>query len=144
MVYSRILVTLDNSPSDRVILDHIKPLARLASSEIVLVHVADGFVARHQEVLDLHDSEEITADRRYLEKQEELLRAEGLQARACLVCGEPPTEILKVAENEKCDLIAMATHGHGPLADLVLGSVAETVRHKTNIPLLLVRDPNRR
>jgi nucleotide-binding universal stress UspA family protein len=144
MVYKNILVTLENSETDEVILGHIKPLARLANSKLLLLHVADGFVARHQELLDLHDSEEIQKDRDYLETQCERLRQDGFEARSRLECGDPPAEILRVAEEECCELIAMATHGHGPMADFILGSVAEAVRHRTDIPLLLVKDPRRK
>ncbi len=141
MVYATILVTLENSESDQVILRHIRPLAKLAGSKLLLMHVADGFVARHQELLDLHDSEEIAGDRLYLETECAKLRAEGFEAQAVLERGEPAEQILRVAQEEKCELIAMATHGHGAMADFILGSVAHEVRHRTSLPLLLVRDP---
>jgi manganese transport protein len=56
-----------------------------------------------------------------------------------LALGDPPAEILKVAEGEHCDLIAMAGHGHRLLGDLFHGSTITQVRHKTLIPILLVR-----
>lgn len=141
MAYKTILVTLENSATDEVILEHIKPLARLAGARLILMHVADGFVARHQELLDLHDSPEIERDREYLETRRAKLQAEGFEVAVVLERGDPPPQILKYAEEQRCDLIAMATHGHGAIVDFFLGSVAAEVRHRTNIPLLLVRDP---
>ena len=55
--------------------------------------------------------------------------------------GDPSSEITSAAEREKCDLIAMATHGHKLLGDMIHGSVATSVRHKSMVPVLLVRAP---
>ncbi len=138
-MYRTILVPLENSGADATILEHIRGLARMASSRVVLIHVADGFVARNQDVLNLEDSEEIRVDREYLEARRDELAAEGFSVSAILAKGDPAKEILAAAEREGCDLIAMATHGHGPIPDLVLGSVASAVRHKTGVPVLMVR-----
>lgn len=138
-MYSHILVPLDNSPTDSAILGHIRPLAKLTGARLTLVHVADGFMARNQENLGLDESAEMRADRAYLEKCEAELAAEGFQVRSLLACGEPSTQIVEIAEREHCDLIAMSTHGHRLISDLILGSVASEVRHMTEIPVLLVR-----
>ena len=138
-MYRTILIPLDNSPADETILAHIRPLARLMKSKIVLVHVADGFAARTQRTLNLEDSQEIKEDRAYLERRSEQLRAEGLDVSSELRQGEPAREILTVADRVGCDLIAMSTHGHGPIKDVILGSVASDVRHRTDIPVLLIR-----
>ena len=45
-MYDTILVTLDGTPSDRAIIEHVKQLAKLAHSRLVLLHVADGWAAR--------------------------------------------------------------------------------------------------
>lgn len=138
-MYRTILIPLENSPADEAILTHIRPLARLHGSRLVLVHVADGFVARYQEQLDLQDSQEMRGDREYLERKRHELEGEGFDVTAYLACGEPTQRILELAEREKCDLIAMSTHGHGFIKDLFLGSVAAGVRHRTDIPVLLLR-----
>lgn len=138
-MYGTILIPLDISETDEAILAHVRVLARLAGSSLVLIHVADGFAARHQEALNLHDSTEITEDRTYLLRREKELAAEGFTVRAVLEKGDPTTRILAVAAREKPDLIAMATHGHRLLGDLVRGSVAEQLRHRTDIPILMVR-----
>ncbi len=142
-MYKKILVTLDNSPADETILPHVAELARHFGSEILLLHVADGFAARQFNQLKLAESEEIKNDRRYLEKTAEHLRAKKLAVEIKLAMGSPPVEILKIAEAEKCDLIAMAGHGHRLLGDLVHGSTINEVRHKTCIPLLILRAPKK-
>ncbi len=140
LMYKKILVTLDISSADKKILGHIRPLAKLTGAEIILVHVADGFGSQLQEQLNLQDSEEIKKDRAYMDQAIAQLLSEGFLARSILVKGQGPVEgILWVAKENNCDLIAMATHGHGPVKDLILGSVAENLRHKTSIPILMVR-----
>ena len=138
-MYKLILVPLEVSGADRTILEHVRQLARHFGAKLVLVHVADGFAARHQEQLNLADSEEIEHDRAYLEQIRQQLAAEGFEVEAHLACGEPADEILKLAEAIGADLIAMATHGHRFVRDLLSGSVASQVRHRTDIPVLLVR-----
>jgi nucleotide-binding universal stress UspA family protein len=136
-MYKKILVPLDNSNTDKVIIDHIRKLARLMNSEIIFIHVADGFMARNQR--DLGESDEMRSDYRYLKECENELLTDGYNVRSILRYGEPYKEILSVAESEKCDLIAMATHGHRYLNDIILGSVATEVRHGTHIPVLQIK-----
>ncbi len=138
-MYRTILIPLENSPADQTILEHIKPLARLMASRVILAHVADGFVARNQEQLDLAESEEMRNDVAYLEERREQLAAEGFEVTSRLACGDPADQILALAQSENCDLIAMSTHGHRFLKDVLLGSVANNVRHRTDIPVLMVR-----
>jgi len=78
-------------------------------------------------------------DRAYLEKVAVQLRGNGLSVETLLALGNPPTEILKVAEREHCDLIAMTGHGHRLFGDLFYGSTITEVRHRTSIPILVVR-----
>lgn len=138
-MYKTILVPLDTTKTDEAILAHVRGLAAFAGASVVLVHVADGFAARNQEALNLQDSQEMDEDRAYLAKCERELAGAGLRVRSVLEKGDPTTGILAVVAREKPDLIAMATHGHGLIADLVRGSVAEQLRHKTNVPILMVR-----
>ncbi len=138
-MYKQILIPLENSPADNKILDHIRVLAKFLNSGLVLVHVADGYAARLQNDLNLEDSEEIKNDQRYLEQMKEGLVKEGFRVKTYLVQGEPSDEILAIAQKENCDLIAMSTHGHRFLKDFILGSVAESIRHRTDIPILMIR-----
>ena len=144
-MYRRILVPLEHSAYDDAILEHVRKLARVCDSSLVLIHVADGWAARHQRHLDLRESEEMQQDRAYLERLAEALEGEGFSVDAILGGGDPGEEITAAAEREGCDLIAMSTHGHRFIKDLLYGSVAEKVRHRSTIPVLLVRgSPARR
>ncbi len=138
-MYRKILVALENSRADESLLPHITKLARQSGSELLLVHVADGWVARNFNQLKLAESEEMKADQTYLDETAAKLRAEGLVVVTRLPLGDPPTEILKTAAAERCDLIAMTSHGHRLIGDLIYGSTINEVRHRTNIPVLLVR-----
>jgi nucleotide-binding universal stress UspA family protein len=138
-MYSRILVTLENSAADACILKHVRELAGNLHSEVILIHVADGFAARNQTSLQLRESEEMRSDMNYLEQCRSQLEEAGIAVDAVLASGDPAAEIVAAAEREQVDLIAMATHGHRFLNDLVRGSVANEVRHRSRVPVLLVR-----
>ena len=137
-MFKKILVALDNSRTDRAMFPHITELARIHGSELLLVHVADGWAARNYDRFDLSDSEEMKVDRAYLEKMATDLRGQGFEVKAQLELGEPAAGILKISDEEKCDLIAMTTHGHRFLEDLLYGSTITQVRHRANVPVLLV------
>jgi nucleotide-binding universal stress UspA family protein len=139
-MYKKIIVPLDNSATDETILIHIRKLAQLTHAQLILVHVADGFAARLQDQLNLADSKEIKDDQAYLDQVCAGLQKEGFKARAILVQDKEPVDgILSVAQGEGCDLIAMATHGHQFIEDMILGSVADKLRHNTDIPILMIR-----
>jgi manganese transport protein len=138
-MYRRILVALDTTASDQELLPHIVQFAKLAQSQLLLLHVADGWVARNFEQLNLAESQEMKEDWQYLEETAARLRTEsGLEIETRLALGNPPTQILHVAEQEKCDLIALASHGHRLVGDIIHGSTIDTVRHKVRVPLLIV------
>ena len=140
-MYKKILVTLENSRTDEAILRHIELLAQPLGSRLLLVHVADGWMARHRDRLNLAESEEMRIDRAYLESVRARFESAGIPAETQLLWGEPADEIVKVAESTGVDLIAMSTHGHRFLADLVYGSTANKVRHTVDIPVLLLKAP---
>ncbi len=138
-MYKKILIALENGPADQTILPHVAELAAKFQSELLLLHVADGFAARCYEQLKLAESEEIKGDRDYLETAAQGLRQQGLAVKTQLAMGDPPAEILRVADAENCDLIAMTSHGHRFFGDLFHGSTITQVRHHTQIPLLVLR-----
>ena len=111
-MFKKILVALDNSRTDRAMFPQITELARIHGSELLLVHVADGWAARNYNRFDLADSEEMKVDRAYLEKMATELRGQGFEVKAQLELGDPAAGILKISDEEKCDLIGMPTHGH--------------------------------
>jgi len=138
-MYHHILIPLENSPADKTILAHIKPLARMTGAKLLLVHVADGWVARNFNQLQLAESEEMKQDRAYLEKRTRELTAEGFSCAAVLALGEPSDEIIKLAREKSVDLIAMTTHGHRLISDILYGATADKVRHAVDVPVLLLK-----
>ena len=136
-MYDTILVTLDGTPSDRAILEHVKQLAKLAKSRLVLLHVADGWAARTYGPDAV--SSEITEDTEYLRRVQGEFQSAGIPAEAELAFGEPANEIIRWVEDRGCDLVAMSTHGHRFLADVFLGTTATRVRHHIRVPILLLR-----
>jgi nucleotide-binding universal stress UspA family protein len=133
-------VPVEHSEVDQVILQHIRKLARTCNdASIVLIHVADGWAARNINQLDLRESEEMKSDREYIEAIADDLEKDGYQAEAILAGGDPAKEIAACAVREKCDLIAMATHGHRGISDVIHGSVASELRHISMLPVLMVR-----
>ena len=136
-MYKTILVTVDGTPSDRAIIEHVKQLAKLAQSRVVLLHVADGWAARTYGPDAV--SPEIAEDKAYLEKVLSELKSAEIPAEAELAYGDPAREIVRWVEQKGCDLIAMSTHGHKFLADLFLGTTANRVQHAVRVPVLLLR-----
>jgi nucleotide-binding universal stress UspA family protein len=138
-MYKTILIPVENRETDQTILQHIRPLARLAGSKLLLMHVADGWAARNFEQLKLQESEEMRHDRDYLRTLEKELQAEGFEVNSVLAMGDPATEIIKLARSTSVELIAMSTHGHRFISDLLYGSTADKVRHNVDIPVLLLK-----
>jgi len=136
-MYDKILVTLDATETDRAIIDHVKSLAAVMHSRIVLLHVADGWAARMfgPEAI----SAEVAEDKAYLVKVQAEFQSAGILAEAEIAFGEPSEEIIKWVEAKGCDLVAMSTHGHRFLGDLFLGTTSRRVRHTVNVPVLLLK-----
>jgi len=136
-MYEKILVTLDGTATDRAIIEHVKTLAVLTQSQVVLLHVADGWAAR------TYGSDavgpEITQDTAYLEDVRAELEGCGIPTTAELAYGEPAEQIVRWIESKGCDLVAMSTHGHGFFADLFLGKTATRVQHRVRVPVLMLR-----
>ena len=143
-MYTRILVPLECSDFDDAIVAHVRELAQLCRASVVLIHVADGWAARNQHQLALRESDEMKRDREYLEARADALEAAGVATECILAGGDPGSEIAAAAEREGCDLVAMSTHGHRGVQDLLRGSVANDVRHRTTVPVLMVRGAMRR
>ena len=136
-MYNKILVTLDTTPTDRAIIEHIKALATIMNSHVALLHVADGWAARMYGPDAV--SPEVAEDKAYLEQVRAEFEAEGIPADAALAYGDPANEIVKWVQQEGCDLVAMSTHGHRFVKDLFLGTTAPRVQHRISVPVLLLR-----
>jgi nucleotide-binding universal stress UspA family protein len=141
-MYHHILIPLENSPADETILAHIKPLARMTGARLLLLHVSDGWVARNFDQLQLAESEEMKQDRAYLEERSRQLAGEGFPCDAVLALGEPSDEIIKLTREKDVDLIAMTTHGHRLIGDILHGATADKVRHEVDVPVLLLKVKN--
>jgi universal stress protein A len=136
-MYNKILVTLDTTPTDRAIIEHIKALAKIMRSQIVLLHVADGWAARMYGADAV--SPEVTQDKAYLAKILAEFKSAGIPAEAALAFGDPASEIVRWIRDKGCDLVAMSTHGHRFVKDLLLGTTAPKVQHNVSVPVLLLR-----
>jgi nucleotide-binding universal stress UspA family protein len=138
-MFKRILMALDHSKADDALLPRVKELARLTNAELLLIHVSTGWAARWQKDLNLSDSDEIREDRAYLDRRAKQLGEEGFTVRVYHATGEPANEILRIGREEQCELIAMTTHGHRLLSDLIHGTTITRVRHEAEIPIFLVK-----
>jgi nucleotide-binding universal stress UspA family protein len=138
-MYKQILVAIENSAADETIVEHVEALARLAGSRLLLVHVADGWAARNFKELNLRESEEMIEDRAYLQRIEAAFVDRGFEVESVLGMGDPATEICRIASERNVDLIAMATHGHHGISDVIHGQTVDHVRHKVPMPVLLLK-----
>jgi nucleotide-binding universal stress UspA family protein len=136
-MYDRILVTLEATRTDRAIIDHVKRLAKVMHSRVVLLHVATGWAARTYGADAVHP--EITEDTAYLERVRAEFESEGISAECELAYGEPAKQIVKWVTGKGCDLVAMSTHGHRLIGDLFFGVTASKVQHGVRVPVLLLR-----
>lgn len=136
-MYRTILVPLEATPTDRVIIEHIKQLAQQLRSRVVLLHVATGVPAQIHG--DTAAGMEVEQDRAYLAGVQAEFQADGVEAATELAFGDPVHEICRWVDQNDCDLVAMSTHGHGPVADIFLGSTASPVQHHVSVPVLLLR-----
>ena len=136
-MYKTILVTLDRTAADRAIIEHIKALAKEMQSRVVLMHVATGALAKYHGKNAA--GREVEESQAYLDRIRAELVAAGIRTDAELACGEPVKEIIHWVQQRKPDLVAMGTHGHQFVADLVLGTTAITVQHSVSVPVLLLR-----
>ncbi len=137
-MYETILVTLEGTPTDRAIIEHVKKLALCMKSHVVLLHVATSAVAQWRGPDAA--GEEIEEEQAYLDGVKAEFEALGLSAEAELAYGAPPAkQIVKWVHEHPCDLVAMSTHGHRLLGDLLLGTTAFEVQHSISVPMLLLR-----
>jgi len=136
-MYDKILLALDASPTDRPMIEHLKELAAIMHSRIVLLHVASGPAAQfhHEDAA----GKEIADSRAYLDQVRSKCEAAGIPTVAQLAYGDPLREIIKWVDEKGCDLVAMGTHGHKWLADLFFGATASRVQHNISVPVLLLR-----
>jgi nucleotide-binding universal stress UspA family protein len=136
-LYKTILVTLEGTATDRAIINHIKLLAPAMQSRVVLLHVASGVPAKYHRTDAA--GKEVEESKVFLGRVRDEFTAAGIPTEAQLAYGEPAAEIIKWVQKNGCDLVAMSTHGHQLIADLVLGTTANRVQHSLSVPVLLLR-----
>ncbi len=137
-MYETILVTLDATPTDRAIIEHVKKLAKFMKSRVVLLHVATSAVAQWRGPDAA--GEEVHEGQVYLDGVRAEFESVGVSADSQLAYGMPPAkQIIKWVQENHCDLVAMSTHGHRLLGDLILGATAFEVQHSISVPVLLLR-----
>ena len=137
IMYETILVTLEATPTDRAIIEHVKMLAKVTSSRVTLLHVATGVQAKW--LGSDAAGEEVETDRAYLDRTKLEFEQAGISAQTALAFGDPAKEIVKWVQEHPCDLVAMSTHGHQFVADLVYGATASRVQHNISVPVLMLR-----
>jgi universal stress protein A len=130
-LYKKILVTMDCSAVDDVIVEHVAALAQQNGSQVFLLHVVHSHTLDQERVL--HEQARVC-----LESRCEALKAKGIEATMVIRSGEPAAEILNEIEEKDYDLVAMATHGHSFVGDVLWGSVSRTLKHSISTPLLLI------
>jgi nucleotide-binding universal stress UspA family protein len=140
----RIVVPLDGSPLAEAILPEVQRLAANTPLEVVLLAVGpmpetieerDGHVAYIDNIL----AEQEQDLRAYLHTPAHWLTSYRIPVETRVRFGEPAAEIVRCAEDEEADAIAMCTHGRTGLDRLVHGSVAGTVLRSTRLPIMLLR-----
>lgn len=131
-IYNKILVTIDCSPVDDVIIEHVAALAQQNRAVVYLLHVVHSHTLDQNRVL--HEKTEVC-----LSRHEKVLRNQGIETHRIIRSGEPDKEILSEIDTNQYDLIAMATHGHTFMGDLLFGSVSDKLKHHTRVPILLIK-----
>ena len=159
-MFTKALVPLDGSELAEGILPFICQFGRGLSAPLVLLSVIDphavesgersiddempageNFAGAHRAaVRPLRDPMEMaeTAVRRNLEKVVKRLGSEGVVAEPLVALGKPAEEIVRAAERQQCDVVAMSTHGRSALANSILGSVTDNVIRSSRFPTLTV------
>ena len=144
-MYKTILIPLDGSKRAEAILPHVEELAKRYNAKVIFLHVIEstGFVIEPETVYvekypeALRQQTEEAED--YLSGLQAGFQDKGIEARISVCRGPAVEEIIKAAESENADIIAIASHGRTGLSRVFYGSVAAGVLHRIDRPLLLIR-----
>ena len=131
-MYDNILLLLDCSDYDDAVLEHIKNLAKIHKSHVHLYHAVHAHTIDQQRAL-------LKKTENCLIQAKSMLEAEGIETDSSYSEGEPEEEVLKKINENKWDLIALATHGHKFFGDAIFGSISDKIKHYTDIPILLIK-----
>ena len=146
-LFKKILVPLDGSQIGEAAISHVQTLAGLLLAQVVLLHVIEvtplvvvpSIDFAYQPVPPEVQTEKMAAAQQYLDSAERILKENGINTSSAVISGSPASEIIKYAEKNNVELIAMSTHGRSGIGRWVFGSVTEKVLHAGNAALLTVR-----
>jgi len=137
-MFHKILVAVDGSRHSSRALEFADDLARLYKAPLLVLHafphVSDLLgTPQYERVLEAREmiGEQVLASARA-----QLSAREPLETQ--LIEGPPAAAILRVAAEERCDLIVIGSRGHGQLAGILLGSVSSVVAQRAICPVLIV------
>ncbi|MBI5870843.1 MAG: universal stress protein [Actinobacteria bacterium] len=149
-----ILVATDGSPRSEKAADAAIMLAKSCNAQLHVLSVVDSGKPRSAMDFDLDVAEEIKEDNPEIsdEWEEDRMKPEqqfvshvtdkasgaGVEAHALVRLGHPAEEIVSAAKENDCDMIVVGTHGRGPVATAVMGSIATKVIHDGSTPVLVV------
>lgn len=139
---SRLLVTTDLSELSMVALETAGELARRLGASITVFYVVEDHLPPILVGVTETDRKEILEQhRRRAERVLETYVTEPLadhDVEVRVAVGHPAREIVRLAKDEGFDLVVVASHGYGPLRQVLLGSTAERVLHHAPCPVLVV------
>jgi nucleotide-binding universal stress UspA family protein len=131
-MYENILLLMDCSPVDEAILNHVVQLARIHKSKVHLFHVVHAHTLDQQRAL-------VAKTEECLSRAKVMFEKEHISTKYTFLEGEPLELVPAMVAESECDLVAMATHGHKGIVDIVLGSVSGKLKHECCKPILLLR-----
>ncbi|MCX2575253.1 Nramp family divalent metal transporter [Pedobacter sandarakinus] len=136
MSYTKIGIAVDFSKNDRNTIRHAL-IQGGKDAHYYLIHVVETAAARYhgQEVMD-HETE---SDAMNLEKYRMNLADLGYDATPFIGFGSTAKSIAEISNRNRIELLVMGAHGHKGLKDLIFGTTVDSVRHKVNIPVLIIR-----
>ena len=134
--YRRIGVSIDHSETDGRVLAHASMLAKQHNADVFLFHIVEGVSVQ----LFGKDADDLEArsDVAFIHEMSRQLASTGLKVDSDLGYGRVATELVRLAESHKVDLLIMGGHRHRGLRDLIFGSPISKVRHQLKIPVLVV------
>jgi manganese transport protein len=134
--YKNIGVTIDFSHNDRDCIRHAI-MQGGKHAKYTLIHVVETAAAIYYgtEVLD-HETQ---SDADNLDKYVQSMIEKNYHAKGLIGFGSPAKSIAQIVKDENIDFLVMGSHGHKAFKDLIFGTTVNTVRHKVNIPVLIVK-----
>ncbi|MDD5095525.1 MAG: universal stress protein [Dehalococcoidia bacterium] len=138
---NRILAPLDGSEVGEAALPYVRELAMKLKAKVVLFQAVQKDESLEEiNWIELRDLSKKSA-RACLSRAGYYLEREGIEVKSEVRIGNPASQIIDVATETGCSIIAMSTHGRSGIDRWVFGSVAEKVLRAGNTPVLLVRAP---